>query len=79
MLFLGDDGRRAGVGQTGEQRFGAEGREQRLGDGAHLQDAQEAEVELGDLVHEQADALARLQAEVLQVMGDGVGQQPHDR
>ena len=59
VLLLGDDGRRLGVGQADEERLVAEGREERLGDGADLEDAQEAEVELGDAVQEQADALAR--------------------
>ena len=72
MFFLGDDGRRLGVLQADKQRFVAEGREERLGDAADLEDAQEAEVELGDPVHEQADALAGLEAEAAEEGADGV-------
>ena len=77
VLFLGEDGGRAGIGQAREQGFSAECREQWLGDAAHFQDGQKTEIQLGHLVHEQADALARLQAQVLQILGDGIGQQAH--
>ncbi len=72
MLFLSDDGFRLGVFETDEQRFVAEGRIQGLGDRSDLEDAQDAEIQLGDLVHEQADPVLRLQAESAEERPDRV-------
>ena len=55
-----------------EKRFVAEGREQRLGDGADFQDAEKADIELRDPVHEQADPVLVLKPEAAQEGADGV-------
>ena len=77
VFLLGDDGRGVGVLQPHQQRFVAEGGEQRLRHGARLQDAEEADVQLGHAVHEEADPLAGLNAELADKLRDGVGQNAH--
>ena len=73
MLSLGDDGRGLGVGEPHEKRLVAERGKKRLRHRPDLQNAEEANVELGNTVHEQANAFAgldRLQCD--QEMGDRV-------
>ena len=58
-----------------DERVLAEGREERLDDGAGLQDAQEADVELGHLVEEQAHPVERADEDVAaQEVRPAVGQ-----
>ena len=64
VFLLGDDRRGAGVLQPHQERFFSESGEQRLRHGSRLQDAEEADVQLGHTVHEQTDPLAGLNAEL---------------
>jgi hypothetical protein len=73
VLALGDDGLGPGVLQADEKRLVAERGEERLADGPDLQDTDDADIELGDAVHEQADPIARLDAESAEERADGVG------
>ena len=73
VLLLRDDGGGLRVVEARPQRLVAERREQRLGDRPHLEDADEADVQLRHPVHEQADPLPGLDPERLQEGRDGVG------
>ena len=72
MLLLGDNGRRLGVFQPDEKRLVAESGKKRLGNGPDLQNAEDADIELRDLVHEQADAFALADTQSAQKGADGV-------
>ena len=75
VLSLRDDGHRRAVFHPGMQRVLAERREQRLDDGAELEDAHEADIELRDPLQKQADAIEVLEAEAPQESGPPVGEQ----
>ncbi len=74
VLLLRDDCRRPGILQPHQQRFVAEGGEQRLRHGPRLQNPEKADVQLGHAVHEEADALAGLNPQVAKKLRDGVRQ-----
>jgi hypothetical protein len=76
VLALGDDDGRAGVVQAHEERFVPKGREERLGNRPDLEDAQQADVQLGNAVQEQADPVARLDAQPAQESAEPVAAGP---
>ena len=76
-LRRGDQDRRPAVLEPVSHRVGAEGREQRPGDAPGLQDAQQHEVDLGQAVEKDEDAVALLGAEALEDVGELVRLDAH--